>query len=67
MPLPRPLSLLPPFPLPAASRGTNQTCVVAQEVALSYAPAFWVICFYLLFLKKKKEKGFPIASSLSTP
>lgn len=43
---------------------------MAQEVALSYAPAFWVICFYLSFLKKekkKRKKGFPITSSFSSP
>lgn len=40
---------------------------MAQEVALSYAPAFWVICFYLLFLTKRKKKMLPIASSPSSP
>lgn len=56
MPLSLPLSLLP---LPTAGRKPTHkqdTCIVVQEVALSYAPAFWVICFYLLFLKKAKKK-----------
>lgn len=58
------LSPFPSAPFPTAGRKPRHkpdTCVVAQEVALSYAPAFWVICFYLSFLKKekKREKRFP--------
>lgn len=63
-----------PFcPLPTAGRKPRHkqdTCIVVQEVALSYAPAFWVICFYLLFLKKAKKKGkkgFPITYSFFSP
>lgn len=36
---------------------------MAQEVALSYAPAFWVICFYLSFLKKEKKKRKKVSPS----
>lgn len=42
-------------------------CVVAQEVALSYAPAFWVICFYLRFLKKEKKEKKVSPSPLPPP
>lgn len=73
---------MPPFPSPSPSapvptagrkpRHKQDTCIVVQEVALSYAPAFWVICFYLLFLKKEKrkkkgKKGFSITYSFSSP
>lgn len=56
-----------PFcPLPTAGRKPRHkqdTCIVVQEVALSYAPAFWVICFYLLFLKKAKKKEKKVSPS----